>query len=193
MTAPNQSDTKVTTGKVRLSYCHVWEPYAAKPDQVAKYSTVILIPKSDRETLKKIKRAQAAALELGKGKFGGKIPNQWKSTLHDCDEEDDLEKNPEYAGHFRMSVSSNTQPGIVDRRLDPILDKTEIYSGCYVRVSLNAFAFNTQGNKGVSFGLNHIQKMGEGDSLTGRSRAEDDFDKLDDEDDEDDDDDENVI
>lgn len=181
MTQPNQA-TKVVTGKVRLSYVHVFEPYTNNPDQEAKYSCVILIPKSDKATIRKLKEAQQVALEAGKVKFGGSIPKNWKNTLHDGDEDADLEKNPEYEGHLYMSISSKTKPGVVDRALNPIMDSTEIYSGCYARVSINAFPFNTQGNKGVSFGLNHIQKMADGDFLGGRSRAEDDFEPLDEED-----------
>jgi hypothetical protein len=182
VTQPNQT-TKVVTGKVRLSYVHVFEPFSNNPDQEAKYSCVILIPKTDKVTIKKLKDAQQAALEAGKGKqFNGSIPKNWKNTLHDGDEDADLEKNPEYEGHLFMSVSSKTRPGVVDRSLNPIMDSTEVYSGCYARVSINAFAFNTQGNKGVSFGLNHVQKLEDGDFLGGRSRAEDDFDALDEED-----------
>ena len=79
-----------------------------------------------------------------------------------------------------MSVSSSTRPGIVDRNVQPILDSTEVYSGCYARVSINAFAYNAKGNQGVSFGLNHVQKTRDGDFLGGRSRAEDDFEALED-------------
>ena len=72
--------------------------------------------------------------------------------------------------------------------MQPILDSTQLYSGVWARVSINAFAFNTQGNKGVSFGLNHVQKVRDGDYLGGRSKAEDDFEPLDDEDLDDEDD-----
>lgn len=175
--------TKVVTGKVRLSYAHLFEPFAGPAGGEAKYSTVLLIPKSDKATIKAIKGAQQAALENGKtSKFGGKIPNNWKNTLHDGDEEADLENNPEYEGHLYMTVSAKTKPGIVDRDVQPILDSTEVYSGCYARVSINAFPFNAQGSKGVSFGLNHVQKLADGEPFGGRSKVEDDFEPLDDED-----------
>ncbi|MEG1704900.1 MAG: DUF2815 family protein, partial [Niameybacter sp.] len=35
--------------------------------------------------------------------------------------------------------------------------------------------FNTNGNKGIACGLGNIQKLADGDSLGGRSRAEDEF------------------
>lgn len=180
--ANTPSATKVLTGKVRLSYVHVFESYAQNPEQDKKYSCVLLIPKSDKVTLAKIQRGFEAAAEAGKAKFNGKVPTNLKTTLHDCDEEDDLEASPENAGCYRMSVSSKTQPGIVDKDVNPIIDSTEVYSGCYARVSINAYAYNTNGNKGVTFGLNHIQKLADGDFLGGRSRAEDDFDPIDDDD-----------
>jgi hypothetical protein len=183
--ASTPSVTKVVTGKVRLSYTHVFEPYSQDGDAAdAKYSTVLLVPKSDKATIRKLRAAQEAALEAGKtSRFNGSIPKSWQDTIHDGDEEADLERNPEYAGHLFLSVSSKTKPGVVDQNVQPILDSTEVYSGCYARVSINAFAFNYKGKKGVSFGLNHLQKIADGDFLGGRSKAEDDFDALDDGDD----------
>lgn len=175
------SKTKVVTGKVRLSYVHVFEPYASDGDDEskAKYSTVILIPKTDTATLNKIEVARAAAIEAGKhSKFDGKVPPNLVNTLHDGDEEADLDKNPEYAGHMYMSISSNSKPGVVDQNVQPILDSTEVYSGCYARVSMNAAAYNYKGKKGISFYLSHVQKLADGESFTGRTRAEDDFDAV---------------
>lgn len=168
--------TKVITGTVRLSYAHLFEPFSFNEDQEPKFSVVLLIPKKDKTTLKKIKAAQQAALEMGKAsKFNGKIPANWSNTLRDGDEEKDLEDNPEFAGHYFMTVSAKTRPGIVDRDIQPILDSTEVYSGCYARASINAFPYSVSGNKGVSFGLNHIMKVKDGDPLGGSSKAEDDF------------------
>jgi hypothetical protein len=183
MSPTTANDTKVVTGEVRLSYVHLFQPYSGSDDDQEKYSCVILIPKSDKRTLSRIDKAIKAAAEAGKNsKFDGKIPKNLVTTLHDGDEEGDLEKNPEYEGHMYMSISSSTQPGIVDKNVDPILDSTQVYSGCYARVSMGGFAYNYKGKKGVSFGLNHVQKLRDGDYLGGRSRAEDDFDPIDDED-----------
>lgn len=175
--------TKVVTGVVRLSYSHLFEPYAQNPNDDAKYSTVILIPKSDKATLRKIAAAIEVAKENGKAKWGGKIPSNVSLTLHDGDEEADLERNPEYEGHMYMTVQSKTKPGLVDQDVNPIMDSTELYSGAYARVSINAFPYLYNGKKGISFGLNHVQKVRDGEPLGGRSRAEDDFDALDNEDD----------
>lgn len=174
--------TKVITGKCRLSYAHVWEPYNQNPDDPdskAKYSCVLLIPKSDKVTMKKLRAAEAAAMDIGKTtRFNGKVPPNLRSIIRDGDEEKDLEQNPEYEGHYFLSVSSNQKPGIVDQNVSPIMDSSEVYSGCYVRASLNAFPYSVKGNKGISFGLNHLQKLGDGEMLGGRTRAADDFDEV---------------
>lgn len=191
--ANTASNTKVITGECRLSYVHVFEPYSRNPKQDAKYSVMLLIPKSDKKTYKKLMEAQAAAIENGKDRaFNGKPPKNPKSIIKDGDGEHPetgdpyAENNPEREGHWFMTVSAATKPGVVDQQVNEILDSSEIYSGCYARASINAFAYNQEGNRGVSFGLNHIQKLRDGDFLGGRSRAEDDFDAVDDDDDDDD-------
>lgn len=88
----------------------------------------------------------------------------------------------EYAGHYFMNVSSKTKPGVVDSQVQPILDSTEVYSGCYGRVSINFYPYDTAGNRGIGAGLNNVQKLADGESLGGKSRAEDDFEVEDDED-----------
>lgn len=183
---------KVVTGEVRLSFVHLFEPYAqpaqaGQAQQDPKYSCMILVPKTDTKTIRDIERAQKAALEAGKAnKFGGSIPKNWKNTFRDADEEQDTEKYPEMAGMMFMTVSSNPDypPGLVDRRLQPILDRKDLYSGCWARVSLRAFAFNSGNSKGVSFGLNNVMKWRDDEPLGGVvAKAEDDFAGLEDDED----------
>lgn len=173
--------TKVITGlKTRLSYVHVFEKFAFE-GQDAKYSVMLLIPKSDKVTIDALRAAEKAAAEAGKAsKFGGKIPANLGSIIRDGDEF--AEDYPERAGHWFMTVSANKKPRVVDQDVHPIIDESELYSGCYARASLNAFPYNTANNKGVSFGLNHLQKVNDGEPLGGFSRPEDDFEALGDED-----------
>lgn len=169
-----KGNTKVLTGKVRLSYASLFE----KDETSGKYSTVILIPKSDKKTLKALKEAKKAAYELGKdNKLKGLAFERVPFTLRDGDDPVEVkEENADvYAGHYFMNVSSATRPGVVDKDVQPILDSEEVYSGCYARVSLNLFAYNSNGNKGISAGLNNVQKLADGDPLGGRARAEDEF------------------
>lgn len=183
-------ETKVITGKCRLSYVHVFEAFSYSDKQEPKFSVMLLIPKTDKRTYNKLRAAEKIAAENGKDKkFGGTIPKKLKSIIKDGDgvndeDEEYAEKNPERAGHWFMTVSSWTKPSVVDQQTNLITDSTEVYSGCYARASINAYAYNQEGNKGITFGLNHIQKMSDGEPLGGRSRVEDDFDAVDDEDEE---------
>ena len=176
MKMTNSVQTKVITGKGRLSYAYVWEP-RVQDGQDAKYSTSFLVPKTDKDTLKRLYDAIEAAKEMGKSKkWGGKVPANLKLPLRDGDEEAD-ERGDAYRGHYFFNASSKDAPGIVDAQRNPILDKAEVYSGCYTRVSVNLFPYDTNGNRGIGVGLNHIQKLADGEPLGGvRGQAENEFD-----------------
>ena len=170
----NQNEaTKVVTGVVRLSYANVWEPVSIKGG-TPKFSVSLIIPKDDEKALAAINAAIDAAIQDGVSKFGGKIPNRaaLKLPLRDGDIERDDEA---YRGSYFVNANSTTAPQIVDRAVQPILDRGEVYSGCYARVSINFYAFNTNGNRGVACGLGNIQKVKEGDPLSGKSSAVVDF------------------
>ena len=170
----NVRKTKVITGKnTRLSYFHGWEPTSINGGP-ERYSVSVLIPKDDKETVKAINDAVDVAIEEGIAKFGGKKPNKAaiKLPLRDGDTEREDEA---YAGHWFINANSKTAPQIVDKAVKPILDRDEVYSGCYARVSLNFYAFNSNGNKGIACGLGNIQKIRDGEPLGGRSCATDDF------------------
>lgn len=172
-TTTQTASTKVVTGIVRLSYLHVWEPTAIDEGQEKKYSAALLIPKSDKVTINKIKAAIEAAKEAGKAKLGGKIPANLKLPLRDGDVE--RPDDEVYAGHYFINASAKTKPGIVNIDAEPIMNQDEVYSGCYGRASITFYAFNANGNKGIACGLNHIMKVKDGEPLGGRSSAEADF------------------
>ena len=166
--------TKVITGRVRFSYCHVFEPAAISEGQTPKYSVSIIIPKSDKATIDKINKAIDEAKQEGKSKFGGKIPVSLKLPLRDGDEE--RPDDEAYADSYFLNASSTTKPGLVDENRDEIMLKEEFYSGCYGRASINFYAFNQAGNKGIAVGLNNLQKLEDGEALGGiRASAQDDF------------------
>lgn len=167
-----ENPTKVITGKVRFSYANVFEPRSIDGGK-EKYSVAILISKKDNATLKKVEEAVKAAAELGKAKFGGKIPANLKTPLRDGDEERPDDEN--YEGMMFMNASSDRKPGIVDDNLNAIMDREDFYSGCYGRAAVNFYAFNTSGNRGVACGLNNLQKLADGDRLAGGATAEQDF------------------
>ena len=166
--------TKVVTSVVRLSYANVWEPKSINGG-AEKYSVSLIIPKSDTKTLTAIQKAIDVAIEEGRGKFGGKIPNKSALKLPLRDGDIDRPDDEAYANCYFVNANSTTAPQIVDRAVQPILDRGEVYSGCYARVSINFYAFNTNGNRGVACGLGNIQKVKEGDPLSGKSSAVVDF------------------
>lgn len=173
-----ENSTKVVTGKVRFCFCHVFEPSAmeGQPEESAKYSVCVIIPKDDIKTIEKIKKAIEATKVVGKSKLAdraGKIPSTIKLPLRDGDEE--RSGDEAFANAYFINATSNRKPTIVDRNLDPIMDKDEFYSGVYGRVSINFFAFNTSGNKGIAAGLQNIQKLEDGEPLAGGSTATEDF------------------
>lgn len=170
----NTNPTRVVTGEVRLSYAHLFEPQSIQGSK-PKYSVSLIIPKSDRETIGKIEQAIAAAIEAGSAKFGGKRPNKaaLKLPLRDGDVERDDEA---YKGCFFVNANSTLPPEVVDQDLNPVLSPAEVYSGCYARVSLNFYAFNTNGNRGIACRLGNVQKLRDGEPLGGgRTSASDDF------------------
>ena len=171
--------TKVVTGKVRFSYANVYEPKSINGSD-PKYSVSLIIPKSDKKTLADIKAAIEQAKKDGVSKFGGKVPANLKLPLRDGDV--DRAEDEAYKDSYFINANSKDKPGIVDKGVKPILDQSEFYSGCYGRASINFYAFNQNGNKGIACGLQNLQKLSEGEPLSGRSRAEDDFSTADDDD-----------
>lgn len=170
--------TKVITGpNTRWSYCNAWEPKAINGG-VPKYSVSLIIPKSDKVTIEKVNAAIQAAYEEGASKLKGNgksVPalQAIKTPLRDGD----LERPDDeaYANSYFINANSATAPGIVDADRQPILEHSEVYSGVYGRASISFYAFNSNGNKGIACGLNNLQKIRDGESLGGKSRAEDDF------------------
>ena len=170
--------TKVITGpNTRWSYCNAWEAKAINGG-TPKFSVSLIIPKSDKKTIARIEEAIKAAYREGEAKLKGNgrsVPalSVLKTPLRDGDVE--RPDDEAYADSYFVNANSSTAPGIVDADRQPILDHSEVYSGVYGRASINFYAFNSNGNKGIACGLNNLQKLRDGEPLGGRSRAEDDF------------------
>ena len=171
--------TKVITGKRTVfSYLTVNEPKTPLGGGTPKYSVSLIIPKSDTVTVEKIKAAIQAAYDEGQSKLKGSSKvgpalEDLKTPLRDGDKErkgDDAYKNS-----YFINANSTSKPGVVDADRNPILDSSELYSGIIGRASINFYAFNSNGNRGIACGLNNLQKLADGTPLGGHSRAEDDF------------------
>lgn len=174
----NTNPMKVITGpETRWSYANVWEAKSINGG-TPKFSVSLIIPKSDTKTVDKIKAAIEAAYKEGETKLKGNgktVPalSLIKTPLRDGDLERPDDET--YADSYFVNANSATAPGIVDSNLDPILDRSEVYSGVFGRASISFYAFNSNGNKGIACGLNNLQKIRDGESLGGKPKAEDDF------------------
>lgn len=165
-------DTKFLTPLARLSFPRIFKP-EPNDQNVLKFSATFLFEKG--ADLKKAKIAVANAI---KNKWGDNPPKNLKLPFRD---QGDKELEGYEAGAVFISATSEKRPGVVDQNVEAIIDESEIYAGCYVYASLNAFTYGGKGTKydpGVSFGLNNIQKVKDGEPLGGRTRPEDDFEPI---------------
>lgn len=174
----NTNPTKVIV-PCRFSYLHCWEPDSVNGSE-PKYSVSAIIPKSDTKTVNAIKAAIEQAKKDSVSKWGGKVPGNLKLPLRDGDI--DRPDDEAYAGCYFFNANSRQTPQVVDSKVQPILDQSEVYSGCYGKISVTFYGYNSNGNRGIAAGLGNIQKLKDGESLGGRTSAADDF-QTEDEDD----------
>ena len=169
---------KVITGPdTRWSYANVWEAKSINGG-TPKFSVSLIIPKADTKTVAKVKAVIEAAYHEGESKLKGNgksVPPMaaLKTPLRDGDTE--RPDDEAYANAYFINANATTAPGIVDADRNPVLTRSEVYSGVYGRASISFYAFNSNGNRGIACGLNNLQKIRDGEPLGGKSRAEDDF------------------
>lgn len=183
--ATKQDVRKVTSPKFRASFVWAFKPQPPMEGSTGepKYGVTMLFDEAARKTpayelMKKL------ALHAAKEKFGDKLKPDGKgwfvglrNPFRDGAEKSELEG---YEGMTFASATSKMQPGIVDQNLSRIISEDDFYSGCYARATVTAYGYDKAGNKGVAFGLQNLQKLGDGDRFSGRTAAEDDFDSVDD-------------
>ena len=180
----NNNQTQVTKVVIpcRISYANIWEAHSINGSE-DKYSVSCIIPKSDKKTLTKIYNAVEAAKEIGKSKkWGGKIPANLKLPLRDGDI--DRPDDEAYANSMFLNANSKDAPQIVDRKVQPITDPMDCGSGDYCNVSVNFYAYNSNGNRGIAVGLGNIQLVKNGERLAGKASAASDFTEVEDDDEE---------
>lgn len=176
----------VTKELVRFSYPYVFEPRPEKNGKEGRYGICVIIPKKAKATIKAIREAVKTASEEEAHKFkAGKIPNPLKQPLRDGDAE--RPDDPAFADSFFLNATSKSAPGVVDKKLNPIMDKDEFYPGCWGFIDLNFYAYNNE-SQGIGAGVNNVMKVKDDERLGGgRQSAEDAFAGIDFVDDDDDD------
>lgn len=170
-----QEKRNVITPVGRVAFPHVFKARAPMGQGEPKFS-VTLVFDSD-EGLKALRAEARRAVVEKWGADKDKWPKGLKSPFRDGREKDHLDGFEE--GQVFISATSKFKPGVVDKDLQPIIDETEFYGGCYGRASVAAFAYDTAGNRGVAFGLRNVQKVKDGTPFGGRTSPEDDFDAID--------------
>ena len=163
---PNQ----MTTGEARLSYVHLDKPYAHDGNQNAKYSVTVLMPKTDVQAKARLDAAFEAAKQSGiTSKWNGTLPPVIASAIHDGDgvRPNGEPFGAECRGCWVFTASSKNPVPLVDASMNPIVQKGELYSGCYARVCVSLFPYNSNGKRGIGIGLEAVQKLRDGDPLGG--------------------------
>jgi len=182
MITPKIDDSRIVFGPCRLSYVHVFEKYVPEGEKDGKYSVTILIPKSEKETVKAINDAiENAKQKAVSGKWDGKMPKKLDIAMKDGDEKED----ENFEGHWYINAKSNSCPGLIDKDKSPITDEEDIYSGVWCYCSINFFGYKVSGNAGVAAGLNNLMKYKDDEHFGGKASAESDFSDIDSEDDDD--------
>lgn len=167
---------KVKTPRFRVSFPKVFKAKVNKLSGKAEFSVVALFPKG--ADLSALEKAAEAVKEERWGKDKAKWPKNLKSPFRDQGEkvrEDGSLPQGHEKGAIFMSFKSKDKPGVVDQNVQPIMEENVFYPGCWAIASVNAYAYDHAGNRGVSFGLNNVQKVGDGESFSGKPSAESDF------------------
>lgn len=168
---------KCITPKFRVSFPQVFKPKSFR-GQEAKYSVVMLFDKSTDLTPLET-ACDNAIIEM----YGDvdSVPKNFRRPFRKGSEREDT---PGYENTIFVTANSKTQPGLIDRDKQPILNEQDFYAGCYARAELIAFCYDQMGNTGVSFSLQNIQKWADGAKFSGKRDAEDVFDSIEDGEDE---------
>lgn len=162
----------------RFSYLNCWEPTSINGGE-PKYSLSAIVSKDDKVTIRKIENAIENAKKEAISKWGGRIPSNLKTVLRDGDLERDDEA---YANSLFFNANSKTAPQVVNKNVEPILDKSEVYSGCYGNISVTFYGYSVNGSKGIAASLGNIQLVRQGEPLGGKSNAAQDFSIIEDDD-----------
>jgi len=173
---------KVTTPVFRGSFVNLFEAKPGPDGKNPKFGLTMLFDAEAQKT-PQFKAMQALAVAAAREKFGDKIKADGKGWFHglrgpirDGAEKSDLEG---YEGCVFAAATTKQQPGVVDAKVQRIIDPAAAYSGAYYRATVTAYAYEQAGNKGVAFGLQNVQKVREGERMAGRVEAEKDFEEVD--------------
>lgn len=166
------SERVIIEGKILYPHCF----YPSNNYGKDQYSLSLVIPKDDVENCSKAQAAIEAVKKTEMDKWGGKTPPRLRLPLHDGDEE--KPDNSNFHNSYYLNLRSKEAPQIVDRQVKAITNEAELYSGCFGKVSVVFYGYNSNGNKGIGACLGNIQKIRDGKPLYRRISAKDEFTAL---------------
>lgn len=187
--AQKDLNTSVTTPTFRVSYPSVFQPRYNKLSKKNEYSLEGLFEfKKDSPEMASLKAAANNACIKKWGPDQSKWPKPTAPKVFQSPFKDQVEKakdgkQPEgtTAGNVFMRFkcdSTKHKPAVVDNNRQEIIEESKFYAGCYARANVNAFAYNEAGNIGVSFGLNALQFVKDGQPFSGRPTVEEAFEPI---------------
>ena len=163
-------NTKYVTPETVCSFPYLFEV----SDYTGKFGLSVPISNSEKNEIKNIKTLIGNAAENKWGKKArAEVGKKIAMPLRDGD--DEKGEDEIYQGTTFFSANSSKKPGVVGPDLKPIMDMEDIYPGCIIRASVNFYAYDFKGKKGVACGLQNVMKVKDGDALGGRASAENDF------------------
>lgn len=199
MTKQKEQRIKIITPEFRASYPSVFQARKVNqndPNEQAKFSITMIFRVAETPESKKrgekvvdLKDIKAAVAKIFQEKLGANWQQElqkrksdqsmlYRTPFKDGNSPELREKDGHGVGTVIVRASSQYKPGVVDAQKAEILNPQDFFGGCYARASLHAYWYNTKGNQGVTFGLDNVQKLRDGEPFSGRTKAEDDFDAI---------------
>lgn len=162
---------QILTSEFRVGYPNVWEP-----TEKGKYGLTMMFDKEtfNAEPFKEIIKEVLDQVQTTVYKGKPVPPAVRKNPVKDGDIPNGNGNTP-FEGYYAINASTNFQPGIVDANVQPIIDRSEFYAGCYARAKVHAYWYSVDGNNGIGICLGNIQKLRDGQKLGGGKAATEDF------------------
>jgi len=173
--------SKVNTPEFRVAFPAVFTPKHNDLNNKDEFSVVALFKHG--EDLSSLKLAAQEALAKKWGPDQNKWPQNLRSPFRDQGDREKMNEETKkmelpqgyVKGAIYLNLRSTQRPGCVDQNVQEIIDQSDFYGGCWARASINAYAYDQKGNKGVSFGLGNLQKLRDDDAFGNRTKPQDDF------------------
>lgn len=154
--------TPVRLNNVILSYPSLFEP--DEFGEQRNYKTDCLISKKDPQ----FKELMSVIFKTLKEDVGLTWDQLKHKPVKDFDHE--AAERPELAGYAVVRAKSKAdkkRPPVVDVKLLPIADESEIYGGVVANVHITAGCYDNKFGKGITLILNAVQKVKDGEYLGG--------------------------